>query len=77
MKHTVFFLDTETTSADTTRARVVQMAIVAKSLVDESSQDYLCEWTCKPSGVMEIGTIATHHITPKMVENLPTFSETE
>lgn len=77
MNQQLFFLDTETTSADTTKARVVQMAIIGKPLTDDS-KDYLrCEWTVKPSGEMEIGAIATHHITPRMVEWLPLFKDSD
>lgn len=68
-KNEVFFLDTETTSADSTKARTVQVAIIT----DHSSR----EWMVKPSGEMEVGAIATHHITPEMVKNLETFRESE
>lgn len=79
MNQKLYFLDTETTSADTTKARVVQLAIIAKPLNEDFPQDkyYNCEWTVKPSGVMEVGAISTHHITPKMVQNLPPFKDSE
>ncbi len=76
MSQEIFFLDTETTSADTTKARVVQFALVTKALTDNEKW-FECEWLVKPSGVMEVGAIATHHITPKMVEKAPVFKDSE
>jgi len=53
----IFFLDTETTSSDTTKARVVQFSIV--------SDGYEWEWNTLPPVDIDIGAMATHHITPK------------
>ena len=78
MSQELFFFDTETTSADTTKARVLQFALITKFLSDTSDDKWHnCEWLVKPSGVIEIGAMATHHITEKMVQNSPGFKDSE
>lgn len=63
----VFCLDTETT-AGMIKWRVVQFAIVDR-------EGFAREWLIKPPTVIEIGTQAVHHITPRMVESAPSFSD--
>jgi DNA polymerase III epsilon subunit-like protein len=77
----IYFLDTETTSQDQTRARVVQMAIVAPSLSDDwlsiRAPHYECEWDILPPVDIDIGAMATHHLTPKKLANAPKFTDSE
>lgn len=75
MSHEIFFLDTETTSADTTKAHVVQFAMVTKFLTKDEWGN--AEFLIKPPCPIDIWAMATHHITPKMVQNSPGFKESE
>ena len=81
MNNHIFFLDTETTSQDQTKARVVQMAIVTPSLSDDGSsirnKHYECEWDILPPVDIDIGAMATHHLTPKKLAKAPSFTDSE
>ncbi len=67
--HNLFFLDTETTSADTRVARIVHVATIWKTEQQE--------WLINPPCAIETGAMATHHITYAMVESMPMFIGSE
>lgn len=62
--------DTETTSADPSKARVVEIAIY------DTFTSEIQEERCFPTASIEIGAMATHHITIDSVRGLPQFSQT-
>ena len=66
-------LDTETTGAGETD-RICQLAFLALRGREEPKayMDY-----CKPPVPISFGAMSVHHITPEMVENAPSFHETE
>ena len=65
----IVFLDTETTHVDPTKAHIVEIAIICGNDT--------AEWKIKPPKPIEIGAMATHHITENMVLNCPYFRESE
>lgn len=68
-----YFLDTETTTNDTKYAEVVEIGVYFPT--ENGWQKF--EERCKPFNKITIGAMATHHITPKMLENAPRFRDTE
>lgn len=64
----LYFFDTETTGLED-NARVIQFAGKRND-----SDEFYCE-TFKPEIKINIGAMATHHITEKMVENKGKFSD--
>ena len=62
--------DTETTSADPNKARVVEIAVY------DTFTSEIQEERCFPAASIEIGAMATHHITLDSVRGLPQFSQT-
>lgn len=63
--------DTETTSADPSKARVVEIAVY------DTITNEIHEERCFPAASIEIGAMATHHITIEAVRGLPQFCQTE
>lgn len=72
MNHSFYFLDTETTESDALRASIVEIGIYYPT----ENGWYAIEERCKPNNIITVGAMATHHITPAMVEDKPKFSET-
>ena len=62
--------DTETTSADPSKARVVEIATY------DTLTKNMYGMRCFPAASIEIGAMATHHITIDSVRGLPQFSQT-
>lgn len=62
--------DTETTSADPSKARVLEIATCDTLTGDRYGM------RCFPAASIEIGAMATHHITIDSVRGLPQFSQT-
>lgn len=62
--------DTETTSADPSKARVVEIAVY------DTITNEIHEERCFPAASIEIGAMATHHITIEAVRGLPQFYQT-
>ena len=62
--------DTETTSADPSKARVVEIATY------DTFTSEMQEERCFPAASIEVGAMATHHITMEQVQGLPLFNKT-
>ena len=68
-----YFLDTETTTNDASRTSVVEIGIYYPS----TDGWVTIEERCQPDDIISVGAMATHHITPKMLEGKPKFKETQ
>lgn len=68
----ICFLDTETTGLS--NGRLVQLAYEVYDSEDTGSNGLCKNCTYKPPVPIELEAMATHHITEKMVADMPPFS---
>lgn len=75
LKRPLMVVDLETTNANVNTARIVQIAYQRYSHDGISLRCKRYNHLVNPESIIDPGAIETHHITPEMVQDQPTFAD--